>query len=372
MDPSGPYLHTRNPTYNPPLTPPILLSPKSVDSSASPSSCSFHYSLASTLASTSSSTASTSSAHASHFLYLPPGLGLSFNGTGQSRDDFRRSTLEESGHGPPSRKSSSTSSIRSSSSSSQRARQSSVTYSSPPSSPGGSSTELHHSSRRKEGLGSASGEEPTLFLARRALWDEYPAAGHHIAASIIPTGPEILNPEEEDAEEDSEEEEEEDKVSLSPIPSASLPSHATLSPRSSCLRPPLLHPPTPPTRSGGSSPSSSISGSLLSSSVTFSDLPPEAVDTYSSEDYERGGDAPVEKLSMRDCVELRNLRDSVGIWSGRVPKWDPNGEGEDANSGIHSRRGSAEVKGRSESCTVLPCSGTVGVVTLCHSAIGSN
>lgn len=370
MDPSGPYLHTRNPTYAPPLTPPILLSPKSVDSSSSISTTNFHYSLAASTVASSSSLSSTSSAHGAHFLYLPPGLGLSFNGTCQSRDDFRRSTLED---GPPSRKSSSTSSIRSSSTSSQRQRQSSVSYSSPPSSPGGSLPD--HSSRRKECWGEpASGEEPALFLARRALWDEYPVTSS-ITSSVIITGAKVLDPEgeeEEDDEDEDEDDDEDDKVELSPIPSASYPSHATLSPRSSCLRPPLRDHPTPTPPSGGSSPSSSASGSsLLSSSVTFSDLPPKAVDTYSAEDYERGGDAPVEKLSMRDCVELRNLRDSVGIWSGRVPKWDPNGE-EEGTGNNDSRRGSTEVKSRSESCTVLPCSGTVGVVTLCHSAIGSN
>ncbi|BGP52788.1 hypothetical protein JCM8202_003867 [Rhodotorula sphaerocarpa] len=176
--------------------------------------------------------------------------------------------------------------------------------------------------------------------------------------------------------EDEASEEEDGPDSLLPPP-ACLPCHATLSPRASCLRnsplarsaslalscstssfdssssphsydsaalptPQAVSPATTPT-SGGScrdpdpmrrhssgrlSPSSAVSIASTSApaSVQFSLAPPLEGATHSALDYERGGDAPVEKLSVREWIELQGVREAVGVWSGRIEPWSEEAE----------------------------------------------
>ena len=51
--------------------------------------------------------------------------------------------------------------------------------------------------------------------------------------------------------------------------------------------------------------------------------------TYSRDDYIRAGIEPVEKLSMKEWVELQGVREAVGVWSGRIEKWRADHEGDE-------------------------------------------
>ncbi|GAA5866933.1 hypothetical protein JCM3774_004608 [Rhodotorula dairenensis] len=74
--------------------------------------------------------------------------------------------------------------------------------------------------------------------------------------------------------------------------------------------------------SGRLSPSATSTASTSAPpSVSFSPAPPLEGATYSAIDYERGGDGPVEKLSVREWIELQGVREAVGVWSGRIGPW---------------------------------------------------
>ena len=212
-------------------------------------------------------------------------------------------------------------------------------------------------------------------------------------------------------------------------PPACMPCHATLSPRASCLRnSPLarsaslaalscstssfssdsspvslsdsaaLPPPdsdTPPTTgrqhrrrnssSGGrlspSATSTSTASTSAPPSVSFSPAPPLEGATYSAVDYERGGDGPVEKLSVREWIELQGVREAVGVWSGKIEPWsaeleaalqnaaaDLGGGGGDGSTTAGKRFGSNQASSPS-SCTAPAA--LVGVVQVTKSAHNS-
>lgn len=217
--------------------------------------------------------------------------------------------------------------------------------------------------RRKAWLveSEGDGEESGLAAARRALWEDPPTICCQNVAAVISAGKEG---EEGEEDEESEEEEEEDTpVELEPLPSPFRPCHTTLTPLPSCLRPPLgpssssrpsassitansiasssscSSPSTfssslPSTQSPLSSPT--LSSSNLHCSVQFSDATPIPATTYSPIDYERKGNGPVEKLSLREWVELRDVRGAVGVWSGKVSKWQEGDETPLSSSIIYS------------------------------------
>lgn len=217
-------------------------------------------------------------------------------------------------------------------------------------------------------------------------------------------------------------------------PPACMPCHATLSPRASCLRnSPLARsaslalscstssfssdsspvslsdsaalPPsdsdTPPTTSssrdrdllqhrrrnsssgGRLSPSATSTSTASTSappSVSFSPAPPLEGATYSAVDYERGGDGPVEKLSVREWIELQGVREAVGVWSGKIEPWsaeleaalqnaaaDLGGGGGDGSGAAGKRFGSSQAS--PSSCTAPAA--LVGVVQVTKSAHNS-
>lgn len=389
-----------------------------------------------------------------HFLYLPPGLGLTLSKNGETssgRDDFQVNPLKSRAgvnSSPTIRKSnnhnknnklnttplesqdvSTTSSSRKGSSSSSRSNLSftsqnstASTNNSPPSSIESSITSSSTSSSRR--MTKDSGEDQALYDARRALWDECIAGDDEIsesdrqAVSIFtdtPTDSEV-DVETEDDDEDGEKaigqlDEDIDKLDLTPTTSntttiISKPSHATLSPHSSCLRLPsttsftsnsastssnltFFSSSTTNSRSSSasfqqpSSPSSSIlslSSVCTTNSVQFSLEPPQALETYSPEEYERGGDPPLEKLSMRDCIELHRLRECVGLWSGKIKKWEPEVELQQQQLQLESALssptfGNVNLPGGESSIaprttrmdSYCSLSGMTGVTTLCHS-----
>ncbi|BGP12568.1 hypothetical protein JCM10213_004846 [Rhodosporidiobolus nylandii] len=178
-------------------------------------------------------------------------------------------------------------------------------------------------------------EDPALAAARRALWDDPPDD-----AQVKAEPPAVVVDEDEGEEADEDEAENEDEWILPPVrptPSSTL----SPAPLHSCLRA------SPSSRSSASlacsaSMSTSFSSSTSSSSrstspssashatsssgggcsVTFSADPPLTCETYSAAAYSRRGDAPVEKLSIREWMELQGVREAVGLWSGRIQKWD--------------------------------------------------
>lgn len=205
-------------------------------------------------------------------------------------------------------------------------------------------------------------------------------------------------------------------------PPACMPCHATLSPRASCLRnSPLarsaslalscstssLSSDSAPT-SGGSYcdsavlPSSTASGSRdrdrerrhssgrlspsatstastsAPPSVSFSPAPPLEGATYSAIDYERGGDGPVEKLSVREWIELQGVREAVGVWSGKIGPWsaDLDSALQSAAELGHGGGGAAaatkrSVSGSSSASSCTAPAALVGVVQVTRSAHNS-
>lgn len=219
-------------------------------------------------------------------------------------------------------------------------------------------------------------------------------------------------------------------------PPACMPCHATLSPRASCLRnsplarstslaalscstssfssdsspvslsdsaalppPPPPDSDTPPTTTSSSrdrdlphrrnsssggrlSPSATSTASTSAPpSVSFSPAPPLEGATYSAVDYERGGDGPVEKLSVREWIELQGVREAVGVWSGKIEPWsaeleaalqnaaaDLGGGGGDGSTTSGKRFSSAQATSPS-SCTAPAA--LVGVVQVTKSAHNS-
>ncbi|GAA5888573.1 hypothetical protein JCM16303_000876 [Sporobolomyces ruberrimus] len=230
-------------------------------------------------------------------------------------------------------------------------------------------------------------EDPALAAARRALWDdgettdESGTKGTHgkdeislLRDKMKKSGREQQDEEaiEFDEDEDNGEGEsdeaqsgEEDEGEWDSNARALLrpPCHSTLSPGPSCLRsssrgshspsprfsslslsqdsPSLSSASLPPSssslsidrRASSPSPSSSHSNSSSSNcstsltttpSIRFSLDPPKTLPTHSKIDYERKGDLPVEKLSIREWIELQGVREAVGVWSGKIAKWDEN------------------------------------------------
>ncbi|GAA6046617.1 hypothetical protein JCM3770_006242 [Rhodotorula araucariae] len=187
-------------------------------------------------------------------------------------------------------------------------------------------------------------EDPALAAARRALWDDVPADEARREEQVHAREP-VLDEVSVESEADDEEDEDaapdaagndDDHDDEWELPPVRLPCHTTLAPRPSCLRyspaartslslPSLStsssSPADDPT-SGRHSPSAASSASTSAPSVSFSCAPPQTCATWSAEVYSRRGDAPVEKLSIREWIELQGVREAVGVWSGKIAKWD--------------------------------------------------
>ncbi|GAA6008163.1 uncharacterized protein JCM10292_001867 [Rhodotorula paludigena] len=211
---------------------------------------------------------------------------------------------------------------------------------------------------REARAGRSGWEDPALAAARRALWDdpvdeaqqETPKRADSAAGDAAARGEtgdaqgEAADDEaadEGDFEEgsDVEPEDEDDEAWEPPLPRRA-PCHTTMTPRASCLR----YSPAArslslstsasssaaddaPSHCGGvtngrHSPSAASTASTSAPSVSFSCEPPLTCPTYSAVTYERKGDAPVEKLSIREWIELQGVREAVGVWSGKIAKWD--------------------------------------------------
>lgn len=196
------------------------------------------------------------------------------------------------------------------------------------------------------------GEAESLRRARRALWNDDEPLILEKTPNKIPI------------EGDSpglDEEEEEDLDNLDPC--TSQPLHSILSPLPSCLRPPLARSSTnllalpistplstsltadssSETSSSETETTSLSSISSQPSSVHFSDIPPTIGMTWSALDYQRKGqEYPITKLSLKERVELRDVRAAVGVYSGKVSKWlendlareERNGTEEEEKEGI--------------------------------------
>ncbi|KAK4050488.1 hypothetical protein OIO90_005071 [Microbotryomycetes sp. JL221] len=195
----------------------------------------------------------------------------------------------------------------------------------------------------------APGEDPELAAARRALWEDEPV--HNEADGTRPSvfaeddddeasqrtpkatttvfdfdrGP-IHSPPLSDYEEQrveyaaeppslvgTDEYGDEDDDDERPPPAT--PGHATLPPLPSCLRPMA-----PLSRRHSATSSSAETGTTIS--VRISEEPPASFPTHSPIDYERKGDEPVSRLSVREWLELQGVREAVGVWSGRIQKPD--------------------------------------------------
>ncbi|GAA5916866.1 hypothetical protein JCM8208_001939 [Rhodotorula glutinis] len=218
-------------------------------------------------------------------------------------------------------------------------------------------------------------EDPALAAARRALWDDVVAVdedeGSRLGEDEHAQGEEgtaerrsgevdgdvrvsLQRDDGAATHDDEDEDEEEDRGDDDEgLPRPRRPCHTTLAPRFSCLRhspsaraslslPSSSCPsssddgPLPPSASTSTSTSTLPTSGRLSpsaasttstsegapASVTFSCAPPETCPTWSAEAYSRRGDAPVEKLSIREWIELQGVREAVGVWSGKIAKWD--------------------------------------------------
>lgn len=185
------------------------------------------------------------------------------------------------------------------------------------------------------------GEDPALAAARRALWDDDPPTTQQSTSQSsfeTPTESEASQVDNSDSDEDDDFFDETEPVGLRKARLFQLPiaphepNHQSRPQLTSCLRTSS----TTSSRSASymsqsfssatcSSSASSIPLTPTSSSsalsVQFSDDPPATLFTYSKHDYVRRGDAAVEKLSVRDWIELRDVK-AVAVWSGKVAKWD--------------------------------------------------
>lgn len=183
------------------------------------------------------------------------------------------------------------------------------------------------------------GEDPALAAARRALWDEDPPAVTTTTSHSLfgtPTESEASQLGNSSDESDADSFDDDEPVSHRNARLFSLP-HAPYQPKHqsrpqlvSCLRTSSstsfqsalsLSPSLASTASSVCSLPLTSASSSSSLSVQFSDSPPDTLVTYSKHDYVRRGDAAVEKLSVRDWIELRDVK-SVAVWSGKVAKWD--------------------------------------------------
>lgn len=249
-------------------------------------------------------------------------------------------------------------------------------------------------------------EDPALAAARKALWDDVAVStegetGKDEVAQKQKSGRAVADDEEaiefddNEEEEDGEDEEDEDEEwgFSSPRP----PCHSTLSPGPSCLR--LRNSATPSPRfaslslndssTSSSSPSTSphdnergvspspsstsSQTSLTTPSIRFSPDPPKTAATYSKMDYERKGDLPVEKLSIREWIELQGVREAVGVWSGKIAKWEEGAEEPSHSAGTGSSNGGSGIReGRSTGeKSLYPLAALTGVVTVSKSTPNS-
>ncbi len=184
------------------------------------------------------------------------------------------------------------------------------------------------------------GEDPALAAARRALWDDEPATTEQAAPQSTfetPTESEASQVDNSSCDDDDEFDEDEPvaqrKARLFALPLAPHePKHQSRPQLVSCLRTSSSTSSRAASymsqsfssatcTSSGSSVPLTPTSSISSLSVQFSDEPPATLFTYSKHDYIRRGDAAVEKLSVRDWIELRDVK-SVAAWSGKVAKWD--------------------------------------------------
>jgi len=264
-------------------------------------------------------------------------------------------------------------------------------------------------------------EDPALAAARRALWDDVVAVDEDEGAPRPPPlaaeaqgakGDDEGSPgqadgedgdadvsESHDDDDDAASEEaarEDDEDEASGFPRVRRPCHTTLAPRFSCLRhspsaraalslPSSSCPssnedgPLPPSSTSTSTPTLFTSGRLSPSaasststsdgapaSVTFSCAPPETCPTWSAEAYSRRGDAPVEKLSIREWIELQGVREAVGVWSGKIAKWDEAQQLAEASAAAAAANGAGGEGQLSTPTRGRPPGGLAAVVGVVH------
>ncbi|GAA5941620.1 hypothetical protein JCM1841_000593 [Sporobolomyces salmonicolor] len=235
-------------------------------------------------------------------------------------------------------------------------------------------------------------EDPALAAARRALWDDVPEETKEELQEGRQALQVFVDDDEEEGAQDEFEDSDDDHDDWSLFPPRS-PAHATLAPGPSCLRnrgSPSSACLSLSTSFSSSSQSSSAFGdrgvspsssqtshtsihSRDSPSLRFSDDPPLTCPTYSAEDYERKGEGPVEKLSIREWIELQGVREAVGVWSGKIGKWDEDETAEGRTTGVgasvvvDSNSTSMSNKGR----TQFPLAAVVGVVHISRSTPSS-
>ncbi|GEM06300.1 proteophosphoglycan ppg4 [Rhodotorula toruloides] len=242
------------------------------------------------------------------------------------------------------------------------------------------SSGLDDRQRRERAAKRGGWEDPALAAARRALWEDVPEdVAQETQQNDGAGAPQVFVDSEENASSENAEDANTEEWRL-PVP-AREPCHTTLTPRAPCLRnSPLSRASlslscsttfvstssTSEDRNGRLSPSAASTASTSAPSVTFARDPPTTCPTYSKEAYERGGDAPVEKLSIKEWIELQGVREAVGLWSGKIGKWE---ECEEARS-----EGGVEVGGegrrrRSSACEAL--AEKEGGVGACEIATGA-
>lgn len=249
-------------------------------------------------------------------------------------------------------------------------------------------------------------EDPALAAARRALWEDPSDVVAPEEPSRTPVVEEVPEVEEEDDEsgDDGDEEDEREEWVLPPA----RPSGRSLTtPLYSCFRNSSSSRSASSSFCDGSSMSSSSlsesgadSSSLSSAtsdastdssstptsasgcqSVSFSVEPPETCPTYSATAYVRRGDAPVEKLSIRDWMELQGVREAVGVWSGKIQNWEEFQSALQAEAATPTRcvsvgrnceisTGASEV-GERRGKTPFSLAGVVGVRTVARSTPSS-
>lgn len=191
----------------------------------------------------------------------------------------------------------------------------------------------------------ALGEDPMLAKARRALWaDDDELEGDELEERAIDVDIE----EDEDGQGDesssslsAEDDEDEGQWTRRP------PAHATAQPVTSCLKRARSRAAGPDSQQRPAlrlRTSSSSSIDAHTTRVRISPAPPTFSTTYSPAAYSRKGEPPVEKLSMREWVELQGVREAVGVWSGRIGKWD----GADAEHGAETCGVNREVDGEGD------------------------
>lgn len=208
-------------------------------------------------------------------------------------------------------------------------------------------------------------EEEGLRAARRALWSD---------VVIIPKPPRV-----EMVVLQSEDQEEGEKLEPGEVDwEWGTPVHKSLpsSPLAPCLR--LSS--TPSLNSSLSCISStsfineSLSEKVIKNVVSFNEIT-RIESTYSKELYPRTGMIPLDKLTIREWVELQGVREGLGLWSGKLSRDSPVvvGGGVEEEQGekgeeemIEGEKGEEEmIKGEKGMEDKLCCSFN-GVVTLLH------